>query len=580
MKSMFFSEILKENNILRNQIEDKEKIKLKILTNITLNQLEPILEYSLNSENIFSEVKIGEYDNIIKESMEISNEVPIIFWELSNISDGFSFKIENFNKNKIKLFKDKVIEDLNLLFDNLRGCKTVVFNKFSHISFTFKNFEKSNFQLFVDDINNYLESNKPENFEIIEIDKLIAINSIEKSFNFRNFYTNKILYTTDFFKSFSIFLHPIIRSLTGKTKKCIVLDCDNTLWSGIIGEDGSDGVKFSIDDIGGGKYFYLVHLLLKSLKEKGVILCLASKNNFSDVEEFFHLNKDNLLLGFDDFIIKKINWNNKQDNIADISKELNIGLDSIIFIDDSDFEINFVKQFLSEVSSFQVPKHLFDYPHLIIDIKNLFYNKNKTQEDLKRSLMYQQTLKRDKTKLKFKNVDDYIKSLKIKIELSIFNSKNIERLSQLTQKTNQFNLSTKRYEVEELINFNNSNNNFLLYINVYDLFGDMGITGLCLINEESNFARIDTFLMSCRILGRKIEYTFLNEVLKYIFEKNSNVKYVVFEYIPSHKNNPIKTFLESTHTKKKKLDNGNSQYIFNKPDKSNKTIHDIIWKIN
>ena len=580
MKSMFFSEILKENNILSDQIKDKEKIKLKILTNITLNQLEPILEYSLNSENIFSKVKIGEYDNIIKESMEISNEVPIIFWELSNISDGFSFKIENFDKNKIKLFKDKVIEDLNLLFDNLRGCKSVIFNKFSHISFTFKNFEKSNFQIFVEEINNYLENNKPENFEIIEIDKLIAINSIKKSFNYRNFYANKTLYTTDFFKSFSIFLHPILRSLAGKTKKCIVLDCDNTLWSGIIGEDGLDGVKFSIDDIGTGKYFYLVHLVLKSLKEKGVILCLASKNNFSDVEEFFLKNKENLSLDFDDFIIKKINWNNKQENIVDISKELNIGIDSIVFIDDSDFEINFVKQFLPEVSSYQVPKNLFDYPHLILDIKNLFYNKNKTQEDLKRSLMYQQTLKRDKSKSKFINADDYIKSLKIKIELSIFNSKNIERLSQLTQKTNQFNLSTKRYEIEEIKTFNSSTKNQLIYINVFDLFGDMGLTGLCMFSLELNVARIDTFLMSCRILGRKIEFIFVNEILKYIFDNNNNIEYVIFEYSPSHKNIPVHNFLESTNSDKKIFDNGNSEYIFSEPEKSNKIIHEIIWKIN
>lgn len=580
MKSMFFSDILKSNNILNDKIKNKDKIELKILSNITLNQLKPILEYSLNSNDIFSTLKIGEYDNIIKESMEISNEIPVIFWELCNISDGFVFEIENFDENKIKLFKDKVIEDLDFLFKNFNKCKSVIFNKFSHLAFTAETYERSNFEIFVEEINSYLITNKPENFEIVEIDKLIALNSVKKCFNFRDFYNNKSLYTVNFLKSYSNFIHPILRSLSGRTKKCIVLDCDNTLWSGIIGEDGLDDVKFSINDIKNGKYFYFVHLLLKSLKEKGIVLCLASKNNYSDVEEFFYFNKEKLTLDFDDYIIKKINWNHKHENIANIATELNIGLDSIVFIDDSDFEINLVKEFLPKVSSFQVPKNLFDYPHLLVNIENLFYKKNKTKEDIQRSLMYKQNFKRDQKKTKFRNVEDYIKSLKIKIELSTYNTENVERLSQLTQKTNQFNLSTKRYEVAELKTFNKSKNNHLISINVFDLFGDFGITGLCIINLESHCARIDTFLMSCRILGRKIEFTFLSEILKYIFHEFKNMNYVVLQFTPSHKNEPIKAFLEATNSKKKNLENGSIEFIFDKPLTIDQEMHKVVWKIN
>ena len=221
MDSLFFSEILKNNNILNNKIKDKPKIEVKVLSNITLNQFKPIVEYSLNTQEIFISVKVGEYDNIIKESGEINNEIPIIFWELSNLSDGFVFEIENFNQEKIKLFKDKVFNDIDLLFSNLEKCKTVIFNKFSHLGFSYNLYKKSKFQNFVEDVNKYLENNLPENFEIIDIDKPIALCSIIKTFNFRNFYNNKSLYSVDFFKSYSNFIHPVLRGLYGKTKKCV-----------------------------------------------------------------------------------------------------------------------------------------------------------------------------------------------------------------------------------------------------------------------------------------------------------------------------------------------------------------------
>tara|TARA_B110000977_G_C11085040_1_gene494353 strand:- start:2202 stop:3935 length:1734 start_codon:yes stop_codon:yes gene_type:complete len=577
---MFFSEILKNNNILNNKIKNEDKIKLKVLSNITVNQLKPILEYSLNSHGIHSSVEIGEYDNIIKESMEILDEIPIIFWELCNITEGFSFEVENFSNNKIDLLKIKILADLDLLFKNLNDSKLVIFNKFSHTAFTAEIHESSIFQILVDDINSYLIANKPENFEIIEIDKLIALNSVKDCFNFRNFYDTKSLYTVNFLISYSNFLHPILRSITGKTKKCIVLDCDNTLWSGILGEDGPSNVKYNIDHIGAGKYFYFVHMILKSLKEKGVVLCLASKNNFSDVEDFFIKNKKNFMFDFDDFIVKKINWDNKHENIADIAKELNIGVDSIVFLDDSDFEINIANEFLPDVLALQVPKKLFEYPHLAISIKNLFYSKSQTKEDLNKSLMYNQNIQRSQDRSKFRDIEEYIKSLKIKNELSFYNLEDVERLSQLTQKTNQFNLSTKRYEVKELKTFNKSKKNYIISMKVSDFFGDLGITGLCMINIESEYASIDTFVMSCRVLGRKIEFTFLNEILKYIFNEFNDISYVVLEFIPSHKNDPIRIFLEALELKKEKIENGNIKFIFNKPLKINQTIHEVIWNRN
>ena len=577
MESMFFSEILKNNNILNEKLKNEDKLELKVLTNITLHQLKPVLEYSLNSNEIFSTLEIGEYDNIVKESLEIAGEIPIVFWELCNLSDSFVFEIESFDVEKVKRLKTKIIEDLNSIFKNLSGCKAVIFNKFSHLAYTAEIYERSNYQIFVEELNSYLIENKPKNFDLVEIDKLIAINSIEKCFNFRDYHNNKSLYTVKFFKSYAKILQPILGALSGRAKKCIVLDCDNTLWSGIIGEDGLSELKFGEDAIGEGKYFYFSQLLLKSLKEKGVLLCLASKNNYSDVEEFFLANKDKLKLNFNDYIVKKINWNNKHENIAQIAKELNVGLDSILFIDDSDFELNLVKGFLPDISTFQVPVNLFEYPRLLIGIKNLFYKKSLTKEDQQKHLMYRQNLKRDEKKSKYKDIDDYLKSLKIRIELSTYAPEKIERLSQLTLKTNQFNLSTKRYEITDLDNFRKAETNHLISMGVLDLFGDFGTTGLCLVKFESNFASVDTFMMSCRILGRKIEITFLHEILKFIFDQTNNTEYVVFRFTPSKKNKAIKDFLETTDSKLEVLDNGSIEYIFEKPTANQGIVHETVW---
>jgi len=580
MNNMTFSEIISKNNDLNNKIKNENKIFIKILSNITLHQIKPIIEYSLNSNDILCSVEIGEYDNIVKESLEISIEIPIIFWEISNLYDGFAFEIENFQIKKINLLKERIFLELNSLFSNLSTCKSVIFNKFSHLGFSHNLYEKSKFQKFIEDLNYYLINNKPKNFEVIEIDKCISICSIDKSFNFRNFYSNKSLYSPLFFKTYSKFLHPIFRCITGKTKKCIVLDCDNTLWSGIIGEDGAQNVKFHISDTGAGMYFYFISSILKSLHDKGVILCIVSKNNYLDVEEFFSLNINKSILKSENFILKKINWENKDKNLREIANELNIALDSLVFVDDSDFEIDLVRKFIPEISSLQVPKQLFKYPHFAIDYKNLFFSNNQTKEDSKRNKMYLDSVKRNKIKINYNDVNDYIKSLKIKVEIFENETTDIERYSQLTQKTNQFNLSTKRYEITELKNLISLENNHLISLKISDSFGEFGTTGLCILSLKGDFAFVDTFLMSCRVLGRKIEHSFMQELIKFSYRKKRKLKGIIFNYAPTTKNAPIKNFLDQTSEKCEKLENGDIEYFYDKNFKLNNKLHNIIWKKN
>ena len=290
----------------------------------------------------------------------------------------------------------------------------------------------------------------------------------------------------------------------------IVLDADNTLWKGIIGEDGIEGIK-CIPGTLEGMIYYEVQSLLKDLKNKGVLLAICSKNNPSDIEKMF--NKNIMFLKQDDFVIKKINWSPKNHNIQEIANEINIGLDSIVFIDDSDFEIQLIKSTLPQVNTVQVPKTLSNYPETIKKLYPLFFSGIKSNEDKHKTRMYLDENERKKNSIKYKNIDDYINSLGLELLLSKNRQIPIERCTQLTQKTNQFNFTTKRYSRAELEQLILKENWHLISLSIKDKFGDYGTTGLIILTIDNDKATIDTFLLSCRVLGRKIENIFFKAVI-------------------------------------------------------------------
>lgn len=561
---MKFSDILKQNQVLKYELADKEKIDFLILSNITINQIAPILEFELRNSGLNVFVKIGEYDNILQTSETIKNEIPIIFWELSNLKESFVYEIELYKEEEFNRYIEKTIQELNILFNSLKNKKLVIFNKFSHILFSNSILNKSNFEIFVDKINHFLSDNLPENFILVDIDKIIAALGIENVINFRNFYQSKTLYTIDFLKKYSFFISPALLSLFGKSKKALILDCDNTLWNGIVGEDGIDGIQLS-ETNKKGIYFKEIQILAKYLSNKGIILGICSKNNENDVNEVFDSRKDMILL-LSDIIIKKINWTNKSSNIESIASELNIGIDSIVFIDDSTFEIELIKEQLPQVYTLQVPEDLSLYPVKMLELTNLFYSRSISNEDFDRNRMYKEDKFRQDIKEKFDNLEEYLERLEISIEFTNKDTNAKDRISQLSQKTNQFNLTTRRYSIADISNFYELDNFDIISIIVSDKYGNSGLTGICIIEYNGVNAIIDTFLMSCRILGRNIENVFLSEILEHINKKG--FKYIHSTFIKTIKNLQTEYFYENNNfilletldnTKKYRIDS--SKYI-------------------
>lgn len=539
---MNFSEIIKENNLLGNKLSPKEIINIRILANISLNQLVPVIEYNLRAKGLNAKASIGDYDNILQESsLTTPDQIVIIFWELSNLIDSFYYEIENADEEYFQLYLNKVKGELNLVFENLSNSKLVLFNKFSHFAYTSNSVKVGNFEKFVNELNLFLSAKQPKNFVLIDIDKSLSNNSLDASIDWRGFYTSKSLYTVSFFKTYSNFISPIFLSIYGKSKKAIIFDCDNTLWKGVVGEDGMEGISLSDKDKN-GIYFKEIHLLAKFFAKQGIIVGLCSKNNSKDVDEVFSSRKDFKLLE-SDVLIKKVNWNDKASNLKEMAKELNIGIDSFVFIDDSAFEINLINDKLPEVFNITVPKNLFEYPKLINDIKGLFYSINVSEEDTNRLKMYKQNQERESEMASFLDIEDYLGSLNIQLIIESKPLDSFDRLVQLTQKTNQFNLTTKRYASGEMQNIYNSNNWFVYSLEVRDKFGNSGVTGLCLIERNNDIARIDTLLMSCRILGRNIETVFLSELLKELKQNGISKVHSYFE--KTQKNSQVETFYES-----------------------------------
>jgi FkbH-like protein len=329
-----------------------------------------------------------------------------------------------------------------------------------------------------------------------------------------------------------------IKSILGKKKKCLVLDLDNTLWGGIVGEDGINGIAIGHDYP--GNVYREIQSIIKQYSNQGVILAVNSRNNLNDVKEVFDKHPD-MILRWNDFAAERVNWKNKAENMKDIAEELNIGIDSFVFVDDSSFEIEMVKQTYPEVETVQFTNSILHNLELIKNIDS-FHNLCFLESDLGKSRQYKDQAKRNHLKASAANIEDFYRSLEMQAEIRLCDGYALKRVAQLTQKTNQFNLTTKRYTEGDIERFMNSEDYRVYYLRLSDRFGDNGITGVIIIQEKGNDWCIDTFLLSCRIIGRTAETAFLSFIQEEAI--NNNKKHLIGEYVSTPKNRLVRDFYE------------------------------------
>ena len=329
----------------------------------------------------------------------------------------------------------------------------------------------------------------------------------------------------------------IVLAGMGREKKCVVCDLDNTLWGGVIGEDGLEGIEIGKEGL--GQAFLNFQYYLKSLKERGVIIAVCSKNDEENAKLPFTQHPD-MVLKEEDISIFVANWASKVDNIRYIAEKLNIGLDSLVFLDDSPFERNHVRSELPQVFVPEMPEDPADYAQYLNRL-NCFETTSFSIEDSKRAQFYKQQVDRDVARKGFTDISQYLQSLDMTAELERFDSMHMPRIVQLVQRTNQFNLTTIRYNEAECMAFMSDEENcFPIYVTLSDKYGDSGLISVVIVEKKDETAFIREWCMSCRVLNRGVEPFTMNAVVQWA--KDNGCEQIVGDYIPTKKNAMVKEF--------------------------------------
>jgi FkbH-like protein len=549
-----YNEIIAEVNKYR-QIQGSNKIKIGIIRNITVDNYLPLLKYLILKENFNVEILQGAFDMIMQEVLSSHSSISkfepdllIVFLNIELISPNIYYRYAELTEGDISDEKEYLLQYLHKLFEAIKINihSKVIFHLFelpTNPSYDIAEIQNRNGQRnFIDQINTSIIKFSKDYKDIYFVDLNIIREKLGDSnyYDRRYWYIGKVPYTLDALKEIAREQFKIIKALYGRTKKCLVLDCDNTLWGGIIGEDGIEDIKIG-NTYPGNMYLDFQRQIL-NLFNKGVILAINSKNNEAEVLEVLEKHPE-MLLKRKHFACVYANWNNKVENLKQIALDLNIGMDSIVFIDDSEFECNLIKESIEEVTVIQLPKETYKYADIIADC-GLFDKLQYTDEDKNRSDLYRVNIDRKKYQESFSDINSYYKSLEMKIDIRHIDEFSVSRVSQLTQRTNQFNLTTKRYSEDDIRFFMQSEKHDVLILSLSDKFGEMGIVGVQILDFTSSIdARIDSFMMSCRIIGRGVENVFLRTGIEKCITKN--YKRILGLFTLSKKNLLVSDFYNS-----------------------------------
>lgn len=390
-------------------------------------------------------------------------------------------------------------------------------------------------------------------------------------------YLGSIPYSVNANKVVAAEIIKIVSNRSKPRKKVLVVDLDNTLWGGVLGEDGPEGIL-----IGGSKeglLFQDVQKRIFELSQTGILLAVSSKNDKTDVENVLQ-NHPNMILRKSSFVSIQAGWDSKTEHILRIAKDLNLGLDSIVFLDDNPVERETVGKSLPDVVVLDFPQELELLPKIIVNAsRDLFYSERITLEDKNKLVQYRNEQNRANLEQSAISIDDYLKTLEVVISLEFLNSQNIERVAQLINKTNQFNVLTERFSIEDLLKYNQHDHNYVFAAKVSDRFGDSGLVLVIMISVEAKVAKIDNFLMSCRVMGRQIEHHVVAAVVNLLKGLGVNTLQATYKY--SERNEPVKELFDRLGFDIKSEEKSYKSYSLNISTEFNiNKIHTIEWSEN
>lgn len=534
--------------------------KIAILGGNTTNEVKLNLELFLLKEGIkpiFYESEYNKYyeDALFsQELLEFKPDIVYVYSTIKNIKKFPSIIFEKKQNEELFTYESKKLE---MIWESL-------FSKLSCVVIQ-NNFElpqtriigNSSFYLdggninFINKLNLFISkaTKKYNNLYINDINYLSSLIGLEKWYDNELWFNYKYAVSFEGITYIAHSVASIIKSIYGKNKKAIALDLDNTLWGGVIGDDGVNGIKIGSETAIGEAYEDF-QKYIKNLKDIGIILTIDSKNDLENALE--GLSHPSMILHKDDFFTIKSNWNLKSNNILESAREINIGEDSFVFIDDNPVERELVRSQLQNVAVPEIGDKIELFKNFI-DRNNYFEIISLSKEDLERAKYYQDNQNREKEQQNYSNYSDYLKSLNMIAEIDEAKEIYLERIHQLINKTNQFNLTTKRYTKSEVEKIYKDPNYILLYGKLKDKFGDNGLISIIIGKQVGDVLEIPLWIMSCRVLKRDMEIAMLNELVD--LAKKRGIKKLRGTYIPSKKNSMVKDHYKNLGFKFEKEEN-------------------------
>lgn len=543
---MKFTEL--ERNCNKSTEELQEKCSLAVLGNCATQHLSKAIKGYAYEEKIAMQVFDADYNQIdaqvLDENSELYGFSPdfTLFWFCTE-------KLyEEFCRNNIRHaeFAQAIMERIERYWNLVNGryyTKIIQFNFMAGDDRIFGNFGNKTEDSFAFQIKklNYMLMEKCVSYNnvfVVDLDYLQHNYGEYKMKDHKMYYIAKMPLSTKVLPEVAKQVIDVIKAIKGKIKKCIILDLDNTLWGGVIGDDGLENIQ--IGELGIGHAFSEFQMWLKELRKRGIILAVCSKNEEKAAKEPF-INHPDMVLRLDDISMFVANWEDKASNIQLIQSTLNIGMDSIVFFDDNPFERNLVKSVISDICVPDLPEDPSQYLEYIKSL-NLFETASYSEADKDRTKQYQEEIGRVSLQKQFSSYSEYLESLEMVAETKPFDSFHFSRIAQLTQRSNQFNLRTVRYTEQEVAQLADSAEHLTLYFTLKDKFGDYGLISVVVMDKRRDNLFISEWLMSCRVLKRGMEEFIIDEIMQ-TARKNGYSK-VTAEYIRTAKNNMVSNLYE------------------------------------
>lgn len=531
--------------------ERLRSIQLSLLSTFTIDSLVPYLEVEAARKGFAADIYVGLFNAVRQELLNPNSgrlvhrsDVVFIAQHLSDVCPPLTNDYRMLDGTQLEQYIEKIISDIVATLKEFRKLSqaVVVVHNFALSAYPLLGIYEVMAQGSQTDAIRRLNATLVDAVRVVPAVYVLDYERLCADVGYRNWYDAKMWclgrapLSAQALPALARIQAAFVQAILGSPRKCLVLDLDNTLWGGVVGEDGLAGIKLGYTYPGNAfRHFQQVVL---QLYRRGVLLAINSKNNQADVEEVFRSHPD-MVLKLEHFASTRINWREKPENMLEIADEVNIGLDSLVFFDDSPVERALMRQALPQILTLEVPSDLLEYPQVLLESR-AFDKLSFTDEDRRRGEMYREQVTRRQLEKSATSLQEFYSGLQMTVSICPVDEFAFPRVLDLVHKTNQFNLTTRRHSASQLMEMIADPKCGVFYLRVTDRFGDNGIVGVAIVQIQGGAAYIDTLLLSCRVIGRTVETAFLSILVDWA--RTRGVAEMEGEFIPTAKNAPAADF--------------------------------------